>query len=218
MTGSEFLAYVKRVFKRTDKDTEIYEATADIIADIRLQIKAEDYKEEAYVTSGISALGDYRLALPNDFGHIIGEIKLVDDSGGYTRTLKKISKQTYDKLYSDRLHASTSDVTLAPPVHFCIYAKQIFLGPVPDSTSYIYHINYTTEDYAAITSSTDPVPFSERYRTILRAGVLSEVYMGLEAFEEANYWRQIYVDGLIKIKSNEDQNISDNEGVVYHGI
>lgn len=218
MTGAEFLAYVKRIFKRTDKDTEIYEATADIIADIRLQLKTEDYKEEATVSAGISSLGDYRIALPNDFGHIIGGVQLIDDSSGHTRTLKKISKQTYDQLYGDRLHASTSNVDMAMPVDFCIYADQIFLGPVPDSTSYIYHINYTTEDYASITAETDPVPFSERYRSILRAGVLSEIFMGLEEFDESNYWRQIYSDGLFKIKTNDDRNTSDIEGVVYHGI
>jgi hypothetical protein len=218
MDGASFLTYVKRILKRTDKDTEIYEAIADVIADIRLQLRTEDYKEEAFVTLGVSPLGDYRIALPNDFKHIIGDLRLVDDSSGHTRVLKKISKQTYDELYSDRLHASTANVDLAMPVHFCIYAEQIFLGPVPDSTSYIYHINYTTEDYAAITSVTDPVPFSDRYRSMLRAGVLAEVFMGLEAFDEADYWKQVYLDGLLKLKINDDRNTSDTEGVVYHGI
>lgn len=217
MTGSQFLAYVKRIFKRTDKDTEIYEATTDIIADIRLQLKTEAYKEEAY-NAGISALGDYRIALPSDFGHIIGEITLVDNSGGHTRILKKISKQTYDELYGDRLHSSSSNVDFAMPVHFCIYAKQIFVGPVPDSTAYSYYINYTTENYTEIDASTDPVPFTDRYRSVLRAGVLSEMYTGLEAIDEGNVWRQLYVDGLLKLKKNEDENLADTEGVVYHGI
>jgi len=217
MDGVSFLAYVKRILKRTDKDTEIYEAMTDVISDIRLQIKTEDYKEEAY-SAGISSLGDYRIALPSDFGHIMGEITLVDNSSGHTRTLKKISKQTYDELYGDRLHTDSSDVNDAMPIHFCIYGNQVFFGPVPDSTSYRYYMNYSTENSADITSATDPVPFSAKYRSMLRSGVLAEIYTGLEAFEEANYWKQLYVDGLLKLKTNEDNNIADNQGVVYHGF
>jgi len=217
MTGSAFLAYVKRIFKRTDKDTEIYEATTDAIADIRLQIKAEDFKEEAYV-AGIATLGDYRISLPSDFGHLIGDITLVDDAGGHTRTLNKISKQAYDEKYGDRLHSDLSDVNDAMPTDFCIYGGQIYLGCVPDDITYKYYINYTTEDFADITAVTADVPFSGKYRTILRAGVLADLYSGLEFFDEANYWRSLFNDGLLKIKANEDDNISSKEGVTYHGI
>lgn len=217
MTGAEFLAYVKRTFKRTDKDTEIYEATADVIADIRLQLKTEDYKTESTAV-GITSLGEYRIQLPTNFRHLIGQVTLIDDSSGFTIDLKKISKQEYDNLYGDRLHSSFSNVNDSVPVHFCVYSKQIFIGPVPDLITYKYHISYATEDYAAITSSTDPVPFSEKYRVMLRNGVLAEVFAGVESFDEANYWRQLYVDGLLKLKANEDNNISDNQSVYYHGI
>jgi hypothetical protein len=217
MTGSDFLTYVKRVFKRTDKDTEIYEAMADTVADIRLQLKTEDYKEEAYI-AGISTLGEYRIALPSDFKHLIGNVTLVDNSGVSTKTLNKISKQTYDEKYGDRLYTTTSNQLDGEPVDFCIYAEQIYIGPVPDSISYRYYINYTTEDYAAIVAGTTLVPFTDRYRSTVRSGVLAEVYAGLEALEESNYWRALYVDGLVKIKSNDDDNIADNESIVYHGI
>lgn len=214
MTGAEFLAYVKRILKRTDKDTEIYEATTDTIADMRLQLKSELYKEEAYIT-GITSLGDYRITLPADFGHLIGDVTCVDDSTDTTYKLNKISKQTFDEKYGDRL---TSDPLDGVPLDFCIYAGQIYIGPVPDSVSYVYYINYTTEAYTEVAAATDPVPFSEDYRNILRAGVLAEVYSGLEFFDEANWWRSMYIDGLTKIKSNDDGNIGDNERVVYHGI
>ena len=84
-TGAEMLAYVKRKFKRPDKDTEIYEAATDTIADMRLQILSEDYKEEAYI-SGISSLGDYRIALPSDFGHIIGDVTVTDTGDDVFKT------------------------------------------------------------------------------------------------------------------------------------
>lgn len=217
MTGSDFATYVKRVFKRTDKDTEIYEATTDVIADIRIQLKTEDYKEEAYV-AGISTLGEYKIGLPSDFGHIIGNITLVDDVNGLSKSLNKISKQEYDRKYSDRLHTALSDVNDGIPEDFCIYGKQIFIGPVPDLTSYKYFLNYTTEDFSEITSVTSSVPFTDRYRNTLRSGVLAELFAGLEQFDEANYWRELFNAGLLKLKMNEDENISDESGVAYNGI
>jgi len=217
MTGTEFLAYVKRVFKRTDKDTEIYEAVTDTIADMRLQLKSEDYKEEAYI-AGIVTLGEYKIALPSDFKHIAGDITIVDNAGGDFRTLTKISKQTYDEKYGDRLYTAIGDVNTGYPTEYCIYAEQIYIGPVPDATTYKYYINYTTEDYVEISGSTTSVPFTDRYRAIVRAGTLSEMYQGLEAFEEANYWRSSYVDGLVKINKTDVQNIADSDAVAYNGI
>jgi len=217
MTGASFLAYVVRVFKRTDKSTEIYEATTDVIADIRLQLKTEDYKEEAYVT-GISTLGDYRIALPSDFGHLIGGITLVDDTSGHTRVLKKISKQSYDEKYGDRLHSALADVNDAMPTEFCIYAGQIYLGCVPDDVTYKYYMNYTTEAFTEVTAATDPVPLTDNYRYMLRAGVLAHLYEGLEQYDESNYWIGKYTEGLMKLKANDDDNTSSQEGVTYHGV
>jgi hypothetical protein len=77
MTGAEALAYIKEKFVRDDKDTQIYSALTDIVADIKYSFKAEDAKEEAYV-SGISTIGEYKMGLPSDFGQIIGDIEIVD--------------------------------------------------------------------------------------------------------------------------------------------
>jgi hypothetical protein len=217
MTGTEFLAYVKRILKRTDKDTEVYEATTDVIADMRLSLKSEEYKEEAYVT-GIDTLGEYRIAVPSDFSHLLGDVTLVDDTGTSVKTLNKISKGSYDDKYSDRLYASVSDQTDGFPTDFCVYANQIYIGPVPDSVAYKYFINYSIENYTEIAAGTDPVPFSAKYRNILRSGVLGEVFTGLEAFEEANYWKSIYIDGILKIRQLDSDNIKDSQGVRYNGI
>jgi hypothetical protein len=219
MTGAEIKAYIIRKFKRTDKDTELYEALTDVIADIRIQIRAEDFKEEAYV-AGISTLGEYKLALPSDFGHIIGDITIVDTASNQQYgPIVKISKGEYDDKYGSRLLAAYSDMNSGVPQEYCIYAGQIFLGPVPDKTTYNYYINYTTEDYTEVDASTDPVPFSERYRNVLRAGVLAELQDGLQNYEEAGYWRALYVNGVSKIKSNDDDNIeSVGQNMTYSGF
>ena len=217
MTGQEFRDYVVRKFKRTDKDTELYEATTDVIADMRIQFNAEDYKEEAYIT-GISTLGDYKIALPSDFGRIIGNISIVDSDNTEYPSLEKISKERYDELYTDRLFDDESDMNKDVPKHFCIYAKQIFLGPVPDAVTYKYQINYTTEAYTAIVVGTTSVPFTDKNRNVLRSGVLAELYDGMEEFEESQYWRGQYLQGLDKLANNDNMNISDNDSVMYSGF
>ena len=216
MTGAEWKTYVLNKFKRTDKDTELYQATTDIIADMRLQFDSEDYKDEAY-TAGISTLGEYKMALPSDFGHIIGVVSLIDSATNQEYDpLVKISKEEYDSRTSDRL--LTSNQNFGIPESFCIYGKELFISPVPDKTTYRYQINYTTEDFAEIASSTTSVPFSDRYRNVLRCGVLAELYDGMENFDEANYWRTMYTAGLLKIKQNDDDNVQDDESVCYRGI
>lgn len=215
MTGAEFLAYVKRKFKRTDKDTEIYQATTDIIADIRLRILAEDYKEEAH-TVGITSLGDFKIALPSDFGHIIGSVTVTDPATDEDfLPLNKISKQEYDELYGTRL---TTNPDTGVPRDFCVYGKQLYIGPVPDKITYKYNINYSTEAYTEVTAATDPVPFSDRFRNVLRAGVLKEMHNGLENYAEAAYWEKEYEAGGERIAKNDADNVSDHSSIRYNGI
>ena len=221
MTGSEFRNYVVRKFLRTDKDTEIYEATTDVISDMNVRFKAEDYKEETYV-AGISTVGEYQIALPSDFGHLTGNISIIDTAGDeYYPELQKISKNLYDLKYPDRLLSDTGKMNLSTPREFCIYAGQIYIGPVPDLTTYQYQLNYTTENTAAITSLTDPVRFTSelRHRNILRNGVLFELHDGLGNYEEAAYYKSLYLADLQAIIDMERINSSaTSENVAYHGV
>jgi hypothetical protein len=220
MTGSAFATYVKNKFKRDDKDTELYEAATDTIALMRLEFQSDEYSEEATV-AGISTVGEYRIAVPVDFGHIIGKIGIKDtaDDQNYN-PLVKISKQRYDEIYSDRVLDTVANVHTDVPRHFSIYAGQIYLGPVPDKTTYEYQINYTTEDSSDITSATDPVPFTEelRYRNILRNGVLFELHDGMENFDEAAYYKQLFNDGLARIIRSEDDNKAAQSNIIYNGF
>lgn len=217
MLGSSFLTYVKKKFLRSDKDSEIYEATTDIIADMRVQFNSEDFKTESY-TAEIGVLGDYSFDLPTSFGHIIGEFILVDVDSNSNRILNKISKSEYDRKYGDRLYATVADRNSSEPIDFSIYGGQAFVGPVPDKITYKYNINYTTEDYVEITGATADVPFSDKYRNILRDGVLYQMHDLMENFQEADRYRLLYLEGLGKIINNDQSNISDNDSVAYNGV
>ena len=219
MTGAEFLAYVIRKFIRTDKDTEIYEAVTDIIADIQYDTKLEAVKEEAYIV-GITTLGEYRIALPSDFENLIGNITIVEPNTNDSHVLTKISKQEYDLRYSDRLYSAYANMISGMPKDFCIYGGQIFLGPVPDKIAYKYQMNYSTSVITSISASTTSVPFTTNYkeRNVLRDGVLAELYNGLENYEESNYWRALYTVGKQAMVQKNDRNIDDSNTVMYRGI
>lgn len=218
MTGSEFYAYVLNKFKRTDKEDEFYEACTDTIGYMRLFFESNDYTDEEYIT-GISSLGEYQLDLPSDFGHIIGDIGLVDTTTNEEfRPLKKISKAEFNRLYPDRLLSGTEQ-NRSLPQHYCIFGDKVEVGPVPDKTTYQYRLTYTTESFTEVTSATDPVPFTDKnYRNVLRSGVLMELHDGMENYDESQYWMSKFTDGLNKIKNNDYDNTRSNSGAVYHGF
>lgn len=216
MTGEEFKDYVVAKFKRTDKNDELYQATTDTIADMRIQFNSEDYKEEAYC-SCITTLGEYRLALPSDFGHIIGDITVIDTSTDQQcGVMTKVSKEEYDKLNPERLLTSTDNT--GTPDYYCVYGGQIYVGPTPDSVDYKYVLNYTTEAFSEITAVTADVPFSGKYRNVLRCGVLAELHDGMDNIEYSQYWRGMYVTGLTKIRDNDENNTQDDGSIMYRGI
>jgi hypothetical protein len=179
---------------------------------------SDDYKEESYSTS-IAAVGDYRLSLPSDFGHIIGSVSITDpDTDESYPPLAKISKEHYDELYHDRLLADAGNINTDRPRHFCIYAEQIYLGPVPDKITYKYQFNYTTENSTDIVAGATAVPFTDKWRYYVRAGVLSQLYKGLEMFDEAGQWEIEYERGIAKIAANDKSNTDAFEQIQYHGI
>ena len=220
MTGANFYAYVLRKFKRTDKSTEAYEAMTDTVSLMQIKFNSDNYSQESYI-SGIDTIGEYQIGLPTDFGQIIGTVSVTDTaSDDNYANLNKISKQAYDAKYGDRLLTSTGNMNLAVPRDFCIYAGQLYIGPVPDLITYRYQINYTTENATEVASGTATVPFTAelRHRNVLRNGVLFELHDGLENFEEAAYYKQLFLDGLNDIVKQEASNRADGVGVSYSGI
>lgn len=220
MTGSEFLAYVKKVFERTDKDTEIYEATTDIVVDMRLRLMSDDYMTiSSDLNSGMS-VDDYVLDVPSDFGHLVTPGVLVRDTAAddvYT-PLKKILKGVYDEIYQDVYHATGSNRNSGIPYHYAYYGRKLYIGPAVDKSTYEFKINYTTNGVTDITSSTDPVPFTDQYRRVVRDGVLMMMYKMLENFVEADRFEVDYERGLSKIERNDHDNIDSAFNIAYNGF
>lgn len=224
MTGSDFLTYVKRQFKRTDKDTELYECITDTIVDMRLRMVSDDY---SIVSTTLSAdpslaIGTYMLTLPTDFGHLaVDNVQIRDTASDDTyRPLKKISKAEYDEKYAENYSTSTGDRITGVPVHFAYYGKKLYIGPALDHANYEFKINYTTNGVTDITAGTTTVPFTDQYRKVVRDGTLMNIYAVMENFEESAVWEKKYEEGLAKIINNDNYNKADREpmrmcGVIY---
>lgn len=190
MTGSDWRDYVLRCgFKRPDKDTELYEATTDAIQEMRRRFMFDEAENETTTTDTISVLGDFKLTVESDFGLLLGVVLEDDDTG---TPLVHISKSEYDRLYSSVNVESDKGY----PEHFCIYNGQIYLGPIPDQTSYSYRISYSRRA-GTITSSTTGVPFTNLYRDVLCDNVLERLYRGLEDYDKADRHKQKFEEGFL---------------------
>lgn len=199
MSGSDWRDYVLRGgFKRTDKDTELYEETTDAIQEMRRRFMFDEAEEEATTTDTISVLGDFKINVESDFGLVLG-IMLEDGTDG-TPLIQK-SKAQFDELYPDI--NVTSD--RGYPRHFTIYKGQIYIGPIPDRVSYVYRISYS-ERAGTITSSSVSVPFTKEYRDILRDNVLSRLHKLMENFDMSAQLRQSFEIGFEDAKRRERRN------------
>lgn len=214
MSGSDWLEYLKRGgFLRTDKDQELLDATKDTIDDIRRRIVTEDFLTETTVTDTITILGDYRIDLESDFGLLASGVTLQDAAHG--KPLEKISKAEFDRKYTS---FGTAASVRGIPREYCISGGQIQIGPIPNSTSYVYIINYSIDDHATITESTVSVPYTDKYREIMKHGVYSRVYSDMKLDDQAAKYGTLYENAFLKWEKREDRNRAAVRQTRYQGV
>jgi hypothetical protein len=179
MSGSDWYAYVLRQgFKRTDKETEVYECTTDAIQEMRRRFNFNESQTEATTTDTITVEGDFKLTAETDLGFLTGIVLEDDDIG---TPLTQLNKSQYDQMYpgvnveSDRGY----------PRHYCYYAGQIYIGPIPDRQDYVYRLTYSRSG-GTITTLTTGVPFTALYRDILLEKVFERLYEMLGEEDEAD--------------------------------
>lgn len=174
MTGPDFLTYVKRKYIRTDKDTDLYDAITDAVAELRRIYSFDEDEVETTTTATITVLGQFKIAVEDDLGLLQGDIMVLDNDRSFQ--VKKVSKGVFDQLYPN---PAATNVTKGKPEYFTVYAGYLYLGPVPDKISYTYRLNYSKRG-AAISALTTSVPFTKHYREALREGVLAKAFDGLD--------------------------------------
>lgn len=201
MTGSDFHDYVVRTLKRTDKTAEVYDAITDTIVDMCERTEFEDTKVEAYTTSGITALGDYKIDLPANFGRLIGDVRWSDQDD--SSTLTRLSKQEFNEKFPD---PDGDDPIDGEPTHYCVFGNQILLGPVPDDVTYEYQIDYSTFPSDAVTATTAEVLFTDKARECVKFGALARVFEVIEMFDLAERYRIRYENELAQFVAREEKN------------
>lgn len=189
MTGSDWRDYLLRLgFKRTDKDAELYEATTDAIQEMRRRFMFDEAELDTTTTDTLATSGEFKIDIESDFGMVLD---VVMQDGTDAKPLTRIPKWRFDELYPDI--NVTND--RGYPDHYCIYGGQIYVGPIPDKTSYIFRICHS-QRAGTITSSTTAVPFTNIYRDILANNVLFRLYMMLDEQEKASGYKQLYEEGF----------------------
>lgn len=201
MTGSELHDYIVRTFKRTDKTAEVYDAITDTIMDMCEEFGFEENKVEAYTAVGISALGDYKIDLPDDFGHLIGDVRWTDqdDSG----TLNKLSKRQFNEKFPEQ---DCDDPDDGEPTDYCIFGKQLLIGPVPDKTTYEYQIDYAKFLADPVTSVSSDVMFTDNARECVKFGALARLFEVMEEWDNADRYSQKYDLELAEFVAREKKN------------
>lgn len=220
MTGENLYNYILQVLKRTDKSDEVYTAIADTVMDMRSRMLHDDEAYVSTVVTGALSVGDYKLALPSDFGHLVGDISLRDDASDTAyNPLEKISKEEYDQIYQSNFNDTVGNRNTGTPKHYCFFGSELYLGPAVDKTTYEFSINYTVEDTPTYTSASTTVPFTDQFREVVRAGVLFRMFRELELYDSSDYWKQVYEQGIQIIIANDDFNTDGSViGIQYHGI
>lgn len=201
MTGSDFHDYVLRTLKRTDKTDEVYDAITDTIVDMCERMDFEDTKVEAYTTSGITSLGDYKIDLPSNFGRLIGDVRWSDQDD--STTLTRLSKQQFNEMFPD---PDGDDPIDGEPTHYCVFGNQILLGPVPDDVTYEYQIDYSTFPADVVNASTTEVLFTDKARECVKFGTLARVFGVMEVFDLSDRYRNLYENELAQFVMREKEN------------
>lgn len=199
MTGANFYAYCLRLgFKRTDKETEFYEACTDAVEEMRRRFPFDGSKEESVITDTITALGDFKIAVDADFGLLSGVVMEDDETAN---PLIPVSKDEFDTLYPD------INVTAdrGYPKHCCIFAGQVYIGPIPDSTSYVYRMTFSLAGTTIVTG-TAAVPFTDFYRDVLADNVMARLYKGLEEYDKAAQHEGAFEKGFLLATRRERNN------------
>lgn len=214
MTGAEFYNYVIQIFKRSDKSDEVYEAITDTIKDMTKRHPFREMKVEAYTTAGITTDTDYRLELPVDFEHLLGDVKFIN--GTESDVLIKLSKGEFDERYPYLSDPDNREP--GTPKYFCLWNNQILIAPIPDSRDYGYEISYCRKITSDITASSTSVELTENNREAVRSGTLARMFETMEDYEKAAYWHARHDRDLSIIMGLDTNNENVATSQEYNGV
>jgi len=197
MTRTEFLTYIKRTFKREDKDTELIDALNDTLYDMSTRYDFQVSQTETEITLNDS---DYKYDYPSGYAFLISNLKYID-SGGGGRTLNQLTKEQFDDKYPD---ISSSNADKGDPIDYTIYGNEIFIAPylqtVTTQKLYISGSNVASE-----LGESDSPDYEDRFREVIKFGTLYRAYSDLDLDDKAAKYKNLYDEGMEKMINIDDK-------------
>ena len=184
----DFVTYVNRVFKRTDKVQETLDALNDVIKDATARHSFQILKRQAYVQT-LDEHEDY--PLPEEMLHLHHPVRLLEGTGSNKDgwPLQQIDKDTYDYYEPN---PNRTDPQTGTPWAYCVWQNAILLTDIPGTQGYIIEINYGKKPTLPTSDTSDAHPFGVEWDETVRWGVLSRLFEGLGLDEEAQKWGAFY--------------------------
>jgi len=181
------------VFKRTDKDSQINQAINDTLREMGAAVAPRTTWNQEWVPTVVGR-EDYKV--PSTLLRIMHPIRLQDSTEGNNSTssypLQHIPKVEYDRL--EPFPNTPNAKTTARPRFYTIWENCILITPLPDSADYRLEINSGNE-ITILNADVDEPFLSDQWLETIKAGALARLYNGLQQYEEARIWQNIYIYG-----------------------
>jgi hypothetical protein len=207
MTLTEYLTYIKKTFKREDKDDELTDALNDTLYDLTT---AYDFQVKQTETAFNLTADTYSYTYPVTYAVLVSEIRYID-SGGGGKVLNLLNKSTFDRIYPDLKESTFSK---GDPNDCAIYGNEIFLAPFPKTVNgeKIYISGSTV---AVPLTANDSPSFEDRWREVIKFGTLYRAYSDLEEDEKMAKYLQLYQNGVERMQKVDNRK---NDGLDFVGM
>jgi hypothetical protein len=172
-TRVNYLAYVKRSFKRTDKDTEIYEALDETINDIASRHPFQVLQYQLHLSHPIRIL----------------EGGATNDDGW---PLEQLTKEQYDWYEGNPNRTSPST---GRPWGYTIFSDSILLTDIPDSQGWQIEINWGKNPTLPTADGDTAHPFGTVWDETVKWGILARMYEQIGLGAESDRFSQLYEVG-----------------------
>lgn len=188
---SALKTYIKRDFKRTDKDTEIVQAINDAFLWIATIIPHGNYKYQSWI---YTAVGREDYSLPSNLIHLIHPVKFLEGSAasdsGYP--LERITKEEYDILEPN---PNRTNPSTGKPIQYTVYSRSILVTPLPDSANYLLEIMWSKRP-VSLSADADTPELGAEWDEVIKQIALDKLYAGMGMLQESSYWASLYRDPL----------------------
>lgn len=186
---STLQTYIRRDFKRTDKNTEIIQAINDSILWISTLIPHGDYKYQSWVYTAL-AREDY--ALPSNLIHLIHPIKFLEGSASADSgfPLEHITKEEYDIREPNPNRTSPST---GRPSAYTVFSRSILVTPLPDKTTYLLEIMWSRRP-GSLSAAADTPELGSEWDEVIKHISMDKLYAGMGMLQESGYWASLYRD------------------------